>query len=104
MTKDSASLRTVSATRQAWFFCNPFLEEKTFSHVVYVHFARQMATLNRTTRHWHSQIAGNAVWSVCGEAHCTNLLRTDLGRAILRFDNEGDGGREGESDGLLTRS
>jgi hypothetical protein len=47
VTKDSASPRTVSATRQAWFFCNPFLEERTFSHVVYVHFARQMATLDR---------------------------------------------------------
>ncbi len=47
MTKDSASLRTVSATRQAWFFCNPILEERTFSHLVYVHLARQMVILGR---------------------------------------------------------
>jgi hypothetical protein len=47
VTKGSASPRTVSTTLQAWLFCNPSLEERTFSHAVSVQFSRQMATLGR---------------------------------------------------------
>jgi alpha/beta superfamily hydrolase len=33
------------AVTTLWVFCNPFLEEKTFAHPVYVHFARHLAGL-----------------------------------------------------------
>lgn len=32
-----------AGAREAWVFCNPFLEEKVFSHPVYVAFARRLA-------------------------------------------------------------
>ncbi len=34
---------SVEKARSAWLFCNPFLEEKTFTHPLYVNLARQFA-------------------------------------------------------------
>ena len=42
------ALHTAADARSVWIFCNPFLEEKVFSHSVYVEFARFLASHGHT--------------------------------------------------------